>query len=50
MDNMADVWRYNSKKPSTRGKSTWMNLKDIPKYIDLLVNCGFTEINVETKD
>jgi len=48
MDNMVDVWRYDSKKKS-KGKSTWVTVKDFPKYVDLLLSDGFTDVRWETK-
>jgi hypothetical protein len=48
MDNMLDVWRYDSNKKS-KGKSSWVITKDLGKYFDLLIGEGYTEIKLETK-
>jgi len=49
MDNMIDVWRYDSKKGGSKGKSSWILLKDLPLYSEMCIKEGFTEIVWETK-
>jgi hypothetical protein len=48
MDNMIDVWRYDSKKGS-KGKSSWILCKDLPLYTGMCIKEGYTEIVWETK-
>jgi hypothetical protein len=49
MDNMIDVWRYDSKKGGSKGKSSWILLKDLPLYSEMCIKEGFTEVVWETK-
>jgi hypothetical protein len=49
MDNMIDVWRYDSKKGGSKGKSSWIVDKDLSLYTRMCIKEGYTEIVWETK-
>jgi hypothetical protein len=48
MDNMMDVFNYDSRYPSKKGISSWILLKDFEKMVSSCMSSGYTEVKWET--